>query len=58
MDLAALLKRSVPHLLEQHCVAHRENLALSASWKDNSLLKRIDVLLHTVYNTFFGSIFC
>ena len=51
--LAALLKRSVPHLSEQHCVAHREDLALSASWKDNSLLKKIDVLLRTVY-TFFS----
>ena len=51
--LAALLKRSVPHLSEQHCFAHREDLALSASWKDNSLLNKIDVLLRTVY-TFFS----
>ena len=50
--LAALLKRSVPHLSEQHCVAHREDLALSASWKDNSSLKKLDVLLRTVYTLF------
>ena len=41
--LAALLKRTVPHLSEQHCVAHREDLALTASWKDNSLLKNVEV---------------
>ena len=28
--LAALLKLIVPHLSEQHCVAHREDLALTA----------------------------
>ena len=50
--LAALLKRSVPHLSEQHCVAHRKELALSASWKDNSLSKKLDVLLRTVYTLF------
>jgi len=31
--LAAFLKRTVPHLSEQHCVAHREDLALTASWE-------------------------
>ena len=51
--LAALLKRTVPHLSEQYCVAHIEDLALTASWKDNSLLKNIEVLLRTVY-TFFS----
>ena len=39
--LAALLKPTVSDLSEQHCVAHREDLALTASWKDNSLLKNI-----------------
>ena len=50
--LAALLKRTVLHLSEQHCVAHREDLALTASWKDNNLLKNIEVLLRTVYTLF------
>ena len=50
--LVALLQRTVPHLLEQHCVAHREDLALAASCKDNSLLKNIEVLLRTVYTLF------
>jgi len=46
------LKRTVPHLSELHCVAHREDLALTASWKDNSLLKNIEVLLRTIYTLF------
>ena len=50
--LVALLKRTVPHLSEQHCVAHREDLALTASRKDNNLLKNIEVLLGTVYTLF------
>jgi len=50
--LAALLKRTVPNLSDQHCVAHREDLALTASWKDNNLLKNIEVLLCTVYTLF------
>ena len=47
--LAALLKCTVPHLSEHHCVAHREDLALTSSWKDNSLLKNIVILLSAVY---------
>ena len=42
--LAGLLKRTASHLSEQHCVAHREDLALTASWKDNNLLKNVEVL--------------
>ena len=45
--LAAVLKGTVPHLSEQHCVAHREDLALTTSWKDNSLLKLLGKI--TVY---------
>jgi len=47
--LAGLLKRTVSHLSEQHCVAHREDLALTSSWKDNNLLKNTEVVLRTVY---------
>ncbi|XP_059179040.1 E3 SUMO-protein ligase KIAA1586-like [Physella acuta] len=50
--LAALLKAKVPHLVEQHCVAHREDLALSDAWKDVNLFKNIEVLLRTVYTLF------
>ena len=49
-ESAALSKHTVPHLSEQHCVARREDLA--ASWKDNSLLKNIEVFLRTVYTLF------
>ena len=54
--LAALVIRTVPHLSEQHCVAHRKDLALTDSWKDNNLLKDIEVLLHTVYTLFSRSL--
>ena len=54
--LATLLKRTIPHLSEQHCVAHREHLALTASWKNNCLLKNIEVLFPTIY-TFFSQSF-
>jgi len=47
--LAALLKRTVHNLSEQHCVAHREDLALTASWKDNNLFINLEVPLRTVY---------
>ena len=30
---AALLKRQVPHLTEQHCVAHREDLGIDDAWE-------------------------
>ena len=50
--ISGLIKSTVSHLSEQHCVAHREDLTLTASWKDNSLLKNIEVLLRTV--TFFS----
>ena len=50
--LAALLKRTVPQLSEQHCVAHREDMVLTASWKENNFLKTVEVLLLTVCTLF------
>jgi len=50
--LAPLLKLTVPHLSEQHYVALREDVELTASWKDNNLLKNVEVLLRTVYTLF------
>jgi len=50
--LAALLRPAVPQLSEQHCVPHREDLALTASWNDNNILKNIEVLLRTVHSLF------
>lgn len=50
--VAAKLRQSIPHLLEQHCVAHREDLGLDDAWKHVSLMKDIETLLRTVYNVF------
>ena len=32
--VAALLKRQIPHLTEEDCVAHREDLGLDDAWKN------------------------
>jgi len=46
--VAALLHAEVPHLTEQHCVAHREDLGIDDAWKNVMLMKDIEVLLRTV----------
>ena len=48
----ALLRAQVPHLTEQHCVAHREDLGIDDAWKKVSLMKDIKLLLRTVYTIF------
>ncbi|KAL0161425.1 hypothetical protein M9458_045150, partial [Cirrhinus mrigala] len=50
--VAALLKRQIPHLTEQHCVAHREDLGIDDAWKDIPLMRDVETLLRTVYSTF------
>uniref|UniRef100_A0A8C5P6F9 Uncharacterized protein n=1 Tax=Leptobrachium leishanense TaxID=445787 RepID=A0A8C5P6F9_9ANUR len=50
--VAAQLRREVPHVLEQHCVAHREDLGIDDAWKNVSLMKDIETLLRTVYTLF------
>ena len=50
--VAAILKREIPHLCEQHCVAHREDLAVEGAWKELSLMQDIETLLRTVYTMF------
>ncbi|CAL9699785.1 unnamed protein product [Knipowitschia caucasica] len=50
--VAALLKRQIPHLTEQHCVAHREDLGIDDAWKDVPLMRDVETLLRTVYSTF------
>ena len=50
--VAAILKREIPHLYEQHCVAHREDLAVEDAWKELSLMQDIETLLRTVYTMF------
>ena len=50
--VAAILKREIPHLYEQHCVAQREELAVEDAWKELSLMQDIETLLRTVYTMF------
>ncbi|KAK0062779.1 E3 SUMO-protein ligase [Biomphalaria pfeifferi] len=50
--VAALLRQLIPHLSEQNCVAHREDLGLDDAWKNIPLMKEIETLLKTVYTIF------
>lgn len=50
--VAALLKRQIPHLTEQHCVAHREDIGIDDAWKNVPLMQDVETLLRTVYSTF------
>ena len=42
----------LPHLVEQHCVAHREDLGIDDACKHFSLMWDIDTSLRTVYTLF------
>lgn len=37
--------RPVPYLVEQHCVAHREDLGLDDGWKQIPLMKQLETLI-------------
>ena len=50
--VAALLRCQIPHLTEQHCVAHREDLGIDDAWKDVPLMREVETLLRSVYNMF------
>ncbi|CAK6949836.1 zinc finger protein 862-like [Scomber scombrus] len=50
--VAALLKQQIPHLTEQHCVAHREDLGIDDAWKDVPLMRDVETLLRTIYSIF------
>ena len=50
--VAAKLKLEVPHLVQQHCVAHREDLGISDTWKEIKLMRDIDTFMRTVYTIF------
>ena len=39
--VAAKLKERIPHLVQQHCVAHREDLGIADTWKEVKLLQDI-----------------
>ncbi|XP_015272828.1 PREDICTED: uncharacterized protein LOC107115600 [Gekko japonicus] len=50
--VAALLRESIPHLLEQHCVVHREDLGIDDAWKTIPFIKKVETLIRTVYTVF------
>lgn len=50
--VAAKLRHDIPHLFQQHCVAHREDLAIDDACKHVQLMKDIETLLRTVYTLF------
>ena len=50
--VAAQLKKEVPYLIEQHCVAHREDLGICDSWKEVKLMRDIETLLRTIFTIF------
>ena len=50
--VAAKLKERIPHLVQQHCVAHREDLGIADTWKEVKLLQDIETLIRTIYSMF------
>ena len=49
--VAKLLKNFVPHIIEQRCVAHREDLEIDEGSSKVSLMQDIETLVRTVYTT-------
>lgn len=50
--VAAQLKKIIPHLVNQHCVLHREDLGISSAWKEVKFIREIETLMRTVYTVF------
>ncbi|XP_069089935.1 E3 SUMO-protein ligase KIAA1586-like [Pleurodeles waltl] len=50
--VATRLKQSIPHLVEQHCVAHREDLGVDDAWKKVQMIREMETLLRTVNTVF------
>ncbi|CAM5083260.1 unnamed protein product, partial [Eretmochelys imbricata] len=50
--VAAHLKCDIPYLVQQHCVAHREDLGISDALKEIKLIRDIETLMRTVYTVF------
>ena len=45
----AKLKSVVPHLIEFHCVAHREALSVNQAYQSVSYFVQIQSMLHAIY---------
>ena len=48
-SVAKLLKNFIPHVIEHHCVVHREDLGIDDAWSKASFVQDIETLLGTVY---------
>ena len=46
------MKNFVPHVIEQHNVAHQEDLEIDDAWPKVSLMQDIETLVRTVYTMF------
>ena len=51
-DVQAKLKSVVPHLIEFHCVAHREALSGSQVYQSVGYFVQIESMLHAIYSYF------
>ena len=50
--VATKLKERIPHLVQQHCIAHWEDLGVADTWKEVKLLQDIETLMRTIYSMF------
>ena len=50
--VAVKVKEHKPHLVQQHCVAHREDLGIADTWKKVTLLQDIETFIRTIYSVF------
>ena len=51
--VAVKLKEYIPHLVQQHSVAHWEDLRIANTWKEVKLLQDIKTLMRTIYSLIF-----
>ena len=51
-SVAKLLKNFVPYIIEQHCVAQREDLGIDNAWSKVFLMQDIETLVGTAYIMF------
>lgn len=56
-DVAAHLRRDIPHMIEQHCVVPREDLGLDDAWKNVLFMKDIKTLVINSLHAFL-QVFC
>ena len=51
-SVTKLLKNLVPHIIEQHCLAHRKDLEIVDAWSKVSLMQDIKTLVTKVCTMF------